>query len=163
MSAAMNNPLVKTLKTVNFMAGKASSLAEIKRHRKQSEWAHGLATPLGEAERKEFRVGKIRCEEIRPANPKDTDHVILYCHGGGYICGGLGYAGNLGVKLAAATGFTVYTFAYRLVPSIIFFFVSAKMPLAWVICLMVSVILFAGAVIFRGRAVAAEFRRRLHL
>ena len=31
-----------------------------------------------------------------------------------------------------------------LVPSIRYFFVSAKMPLAWVICLMVSVILFAG-------------------
>jgi hypothetical protein len=50
-----------------------------------------------------------------------------------------------------------------LVPSIIYFFASAKMPLAWVICLMVSVILFAGSVIFRGRAVAAEFQRRFHL
>ncbi len=50
-----------------------------------------------------------------------------------------------------------------LVPSIIYFFVSAKMPLAWVICLMVSVILFAGSVIFRGRTVAAEFQRRFHL
>ncbi|MBE7069248.1 MAG: hypothetical protein E7386_01970 [Ruminococcaceae bacterium] len=48
-------------------------------------------------------------------------------------------------------------------PSIIYFFVSAKMPLVWVICLMVSVILFAGSVIFRGRTVAAEFQRRLHL
>ena len=50
-----------------------------------------------------------------------------------------------------------------LVPSIICFFVTAQMPIAWVICLMVSVILFAGAVIFRGRAVAAEFQRRFHL
>ena len=38
-----------------------------------------------------------------------------------------------------------------------------KMPLAWAICLMISVILFAGAVIFRGRAVAAELQRRFHL
>ena len=50
-----------------------------------------------------------------------------------------------------------------LVPSVICFFVSSKMPIAWVICLMVSFILFAGAVIFRGRAVAAEFQRRFHL
>ena len=42
--------------------------------------------------------------------------MILYCHGGGYICGGLGYAGNLAAKLAIATGFTVYSFAYRLSP-----------------------------------------------
>lgn len=49
------------------------------------------------------------------------------------------------------------------VPSVICFFVRSKMPLAWAICLMVSVILFAGAVIFRGRAVAAELQRRFHL
>ena len=50
-----------------------------------------------------------------------------------------------------------------IVPSVIFFFVRSKMPLAWAVCLMVSVILFAGAVIFKGRAVAAEFQRRFHV
>ena len=50
-----------------------------------------------------------------------------------------------------------------IVPSVICFFVSDKMPLAWSICLMVSIILFAGIIIFRGRAVAAEFQRRFHL
>lgn len=50
-----------------------------------------------------------------------------------------------------------------IVPGIISFFVSEKMPIAWAICLMVSVILFAGAVIFRGRAVAAELQRRFHV
>ena len=42
--------------------------------------------------------------------------MILYCHGGGYISGGLDYSGNLAVKLAMATGFRVYSFAYRLAP-----------------------------------------------
>lgn len=50
-----------------------------------------------------------------------------------------------------------------IVPGVICYFVSAKMPIAWAVCLMVSVILFAGAVIFRGRAVAAEIQRRFHL
>ena len=49
------------------------------------------------------------------------------------------------------------------VPSVIFFFVRTKMPLAWAVCLMVSVSLFAGAVIFRGREVAAELQRRFHM
>ena len=49
------------------------------------------------------------------------------------------------------------------VPSVICYFVMDKMPLAWVICLMVCVVLFIGAVIFKGRAVAAEFQRRFHL
>ena len=49
------------------------------------------------------------------------------------------------------------------VPSVILYFVRAKMPIAWAVCLMVSVILFAGAVIFKGRAVAAELQRRFHV
>ena len=50
-----------------------------------------------------------------------------------------------------------------IVPGVICYVVSDKMPIAWAVCLMVSVILFAGAVIFRGRAVADEFQRRFHL
>lgn len=49
------------------------------------------------------------------------------------------------------------------VTGIIFYFVRSEMPLAWAICLMVSAILFAGAIIFRGRQVAAEFQRRFHI
>ena len=49
------------------------------------------------------------------------------------------------------------------VPSVICYFVRNQMPLAWVICLLVCVVLFAGAVIFRGRAVAAELQRRFHV
>ena len=61
------NALVKTLKTVNFMSGKADSMAEIKRHRKQAELASRLATPKGNVERRRFRIGRIRCEEFKPA------------------------------------------------------------------------------------------------
>ena len=49
------------------------------------------------------------------------------------------------------------------VSGVICYFTKTKMPLAWAVCLMVSVVLFAGAVIFRGRAVAAELRRRFHI
>ena len=49
------------------------------------------------------------------------------------------------------------------VPSVICYFARTKTPLAWAICLMVSVVLFAGAIIFKGRAVAAELRRRFHV
>ena len=112
----MSNPLIKTLKAANFMAGKASTEAEIRRHRKLADWAGGLATPKGDVERKRFRLGKIRCEEFRPFFAHNPEYVILYCHGGGYVSGGLGYAGNLSTKLATATGFTAYSFAYRLAP-----------------------------------------------
>ena len=110
------NPLIKTLKAANFIAGKANTAEEIKRHRKLADWAGRLATPKGDVERRRFRLGKIRCEEVRPFFAHNPDYVILYCHGGGYVSGGLDYAGNLSVKLAMATGFTVYSFAYRLAP-----------------------------------------------
>lgn len=116
MSTAMSNTWVKTLKTLNFISGKADTEAEIRRHRKRAELASRLATPKGETDRRRFRIGTIRCEEVKPVDSFKDDYVILYCHGGGYISGGLDYAGILAVKLAMATGFKVYSFAYRLAP-----------------------------------------------
>lgn len=49
------------------------------------------------------------------------------------------------------------------VSGVIFYFVRSKMPLAWSICFMISVVLFAAAIIFKGREVAAEFQRRFHI
>ncbi len=112
----MKNTFVKTLKSVNFISGKETSGEELKRHRKRAEWAGRLATPKGDVERRRFSIGTVPCEEFTPADLHDPGYVILYCHGGGYVSGGLDYAGNLAVKLAMATGFKVYSFAYRLAP-----------------------------------------------
>ena len=42
--------------------------------------------------------------------------VILYCHGGGYTSGNLGYSRVLSSKLAHVTGYDVLSFEYRLAP-----------------------------------------------
>ena len=42
--------------------------------------------------------------------------VILYCHGGGYTSGGLGFSRVLASKLTRATGLDVLAFDYRLAP-----------------------------------------------
>ena len=52
---------------------------------------------------------------------------------------------------------------FGVIPSIILYFTKEEMPLAWTLCLIVSVSLFVGAVIFRGRAVAAEIQRRFNV
>ena len=83
----MEKAVVKALKAAHFMTGKASTEAEIKRHRKVANWAGRLATPKGDIEHREFRIGKIRCEEFRPVSLHIPGYVILYCHGGGYISG----------------------------------------------------------------------------
>jgi hypothetical protein len=49
------------------------------------------------------------------------------------------------------------------VPGIILFFVMDSMPIAWSVCLMLSIILLVGAIIFRGKAVVAELQRRFHV
>ena len=40
---------------------------------------------------------------------------------------------------------------------------SVRPPMAWVICLIISMITFLGLVIFKGRILLAEFEKRLHL
>ncbi|MBQ8403471.1 MAG: alpha/beta hydrolase fold domain-containing protein [Clostridia bacterium] len=50
--------------------------------------------------------------------PKDErrEGVILYLHGGGYVCGDLGYATGFGSVLAVQSGARVFCAAYRLAP-----------------------------------------------
>ena len=43
-------------------------------------------------------------------------HVILYCHGGGYMTGSYRYARSITNKLASSTSMDVLTFDYRLAP-----------------------------------------------
>lgn len=40
---------------------------------------------------------------------------------------------------------------------------SARPPLAWWLCMVISVVTFLGLVIFKGRTLLAEFQKRLHL
>ena len=50
--------------------------------------------------------------------PKDTrrEGVVLYLHGGGYVCGGAEYARAFGSMLACRCGVRVLAPAYRLAP-----------------------------------------------
>ena len=127
----MSNGWVKTLKTLNFISGKSGSEAELMRHRKRAEWAGRLATPKGDVDRERFQIGSIPCEKFTPLTSHDPEYVILYCHGGGYVSGGLDYAGNLSVKLSMTTGFTVYSFAYRLAPENPFPAASEDVEAVW--------------------------------
>jgi hypothetical protein len=50
-----------------------------------------------------------------------------------------------------------------IVPGIILFIVKETLPLAWSICLMISAVLFAGTIVFRGKAVLVELKKRFHV
>ncbi len=47
-------------------------------------------------------------------------------------------------------------------PYAVFYGLKKDCPEAWIVCLMVSVIVFVGAVIFKGREVVSEIHRRLN-
>ena len=53
---------------------------------------------------------------VLPDWPHDQHQVILYCHGGGYTSGNLGYSRLLASKLTNATGWETLCFEYRLAP-----------------------------------------------
>ncbi|MCR5153580.1 MAG: hypothetical protein K6B75_01910 [Lachnospiraceae bacterium] len=40
---------------------------------------------------------------------------------------------------------------------------GTPMPMPWIICLIISITLLAGIIIFKGRAVAKEFQKRFHI
>ncbi len=49
---------------------------------------------------------------------------------------------------------------FGLLPCLVLYLRYKTMPITWMICTIVGVVLFAGAVIFKGRVVASEIRKR---
>ena len=48
-----------------------------------------------------------------------------------------------------------------ILPYIVLSMSNEATPITWIICMLISIILFVGAVIFKGRTVAGEIQRRL--
>ncbi len=112
----VKDPLMKALKAINSISGNSLTEADILRQRAAMERAGKLAAPTGDVEVHPFKVGDVQCERLVPEFAHNPQYAVLYAHGGGYLCGGLDFARILGAKLAIATGFTTYSFAYRLAP-----------------------------------------------
>ncbi len=112
----LNDPLMKAIKAFNSIGGKSLTEEDLKRQRTAMNTAGKLAAPTGEVSIESFNIGDISCEMISPDMAHNPKYIILYAHGGGYVCGGLGYSRILSAKLALATGFSVVSFEYRLAP-----------------------------------------------
>ncbi len=111
-----NDPLMKTLKIVNSISGRSLTDADLKKHRAAMERAGKIAAPKIDVDITSYTAGTVSGETIRPEFAHNPQYAILYAHGGGYVSGGLPYARILAAKLAIATGFTTYSFDYRLAP-----------------------------------------------
>lgn len=134
------DPLMRAIKAVRTNGGTANpnSLESLEKQRRNQEKLSKLVTPnitvkyekssidyTGQPQVNNLTGDKPKPKKTRISIPTlwakpefahRTDAIIVYCHGGGYTCGGLGYAGILAGKLAHHTGLEVMTFQYRLAP-----------------------------------------------
>ena len=63
-----------------------------------------------------FELSGMKAAWVRPEWGHDHHKIILYCHGGGYTSGNLGYSRPLASKLSHTTGWETLSFEYRLAP-----------------------------------------------
>lgn len=111
------NTIMGALKAIHSATSPDSMAPEdLERQRKGQELLGRLVAPMLGMSWEPFSLDGIPAAWVRPERGHDKRHVILYCHGGGYTSGNLGYARILAAKLAGATGYEVLAFEYRLAP-----------------------------------------------
>ena len=110
-------PMMKALKAIHTATSPESMDPEdLTRQRKSQELLGRLVAPMGGMSWEPFSLGEMSCAWIRPHRSYDRRKAVLYCHGGGYTSGTLGYSRILGSKLSLVTGLQVMSFEYRLAP-----------------------------------------------
>lgn len=109
--------LLAALRTAHGITSPGSVEPEdLKRQRLGQEALGRLLTPPIGFSWEPFEVEGIPAAWVRPEHGHDHSKVILYCHGGGYTSGTLGYARLMAARMAMATGYEVLAFQYRLAP-----------------------------------------------
>lgn len=111
------DPLMLAFKALHSAATPDSMDAPgLERQRLGQEIIGRLAAPKTGLAVTRFDMEGIAAEWTRLKLPHGDKRAILYCHGGGYTSGNLGYSQVLAAKLAFATGYDVLSFEYRLAP-----------------------------------------------
>ncbi len=110
-------PFMRALKAIHSAATPdVMDLEDLEKQRKNQELLGRLVAPMSGMTWRPFQVEEMNCAWIRPQRGYDRRKAILYCHGGGYTSGNLGYSRILGSKLSQVTGMQVLNFEYRLAP-----------------------------------------------
>ena len=112
------SPLMKAVKAVHSASASGDSilLSDIQKQRNGQDLFARISTPVTSIKNDELVIRGIPAEWVMPDGKYNTEHIILYCHGGGYTCGSLKYARVLASKLSLATGLRVMSFEYALAP-----------------------------------------------
>lgn len=110
-------PAMQALKALHSVSTPdAMTAEELDRQRRTQEVIGRLVAPMTGLSWDPFDLDNMKAAWMRLNRPHQRRHVILYCHGGGYTSGNLGYSRVLASKLTHVTGYDVLTFDYRLAP-----------------------------------------------
>ncbi len=117
-TSAKMDPIMKAVKAVHSVisVSDVERSENLARQRSSQELLYKLITPAVAVSHERVEIDGIPTQWSRADFPHRHDRIIMYCHGGGYTCGGLGYAGILAGKLVMHTGLDVFSFEYRLAP-----------------------------------------------
>lgn len=109
--------MMRALKAIHS-ASSAESMApeDLTRQRAGQEILGRLASPMIGLSWEPFELDGMKAAWVRPDWGHDPNKIILYCHGGGYTSGNLGYSRPLASKLSHASGRETLCFEYRLAP-----------------------------------------------
>ena len=109
--------MMKALKAIHSVSSAESMEPEdLARQRAAQDILGRLAAPMVGMHWEPFELDGIKAAWVRPEWGHDRSQIILYCHGGGYTSGNLGYSRPLASKLSHATGWETLCFEYRLAP-----------------------------------------------
>lgn len=113
----LSDAMMAALKTIHSSTSPDSmDPSDLNRQRKGQEVLGRLASPPIGFSWEPFVHQDLPMAWVRPERGHQRQKIILYCHGGGYTSGNLGYARVLASKMASATGRETLAFQYRLAP-----------------------------------------------
>lgn len=110
-------PFMRLLKAVHSMGEPESFTPEdLERQRRSQDALGNMAASMSGLVWEPFTLAGMDAAWMRLSREHRRRRVILYCHGGGYTSGGLGFSKVLASKLTRATGMDTLAFDYRLAP-----------------------------------------------
>ena len=109
--------MMRALKAVHSATSPESMTPkDLERQRAGQELLGRLVTPMIGMKWEPFDLSGMKAAWVRPEWGHDPRKAILYCHGGGYTSGNLGYSRPLASKFSHVTGWETLSFEYRLAP-----------------------------------------------
>ena len=86
------DPFMRALKAIHTAATpETMNVEDLEKQRKGQELLGRLVAPMAGMSWEPFELDGMNCAWVRPHRGHDRRRAILYCHGGGYTSGNLGY------------------------------------------------------------------------